>query len=151
MTRSAIALQSAYAIAAAALLTLGGIAGPRPRIAAPAAIALGIATAVLLYTSLARGRARPQARLLPAAAGGVFEEVVWRWGALAGTAPFLGWPAAYAASTVGFAGRHARGRAALPYLVLGTSFGGVFLATGRLEAAVAAHAAYNLLALGSRR
>jgi membrane protease YdiL (CAAX protease family) len=107
-------------------------------------------TAALLHATLGRGPTPGRWRLLiPATVGAAGEEIVWRWGALAGTAPVLGWAGALIASTLGFAFRHARppDRAVCAYLLLGGAFGAVFLATGRLAAAIAAHAAYNALVL----
>ena len=85
--------------------------------------------------------------LNPALRAGAPEEVVWGWGALAGAAPAVGWVGALALSTWCFALRHTRSEDLVAYLVLGASFGGVFLATGRLVAAIAAHAGYNPLVL----
>jgi len=151
--REATALQAAYLVAGSLLLAFGSIAPPPPRLDGLEAAAAGLATAALLYLVLALGRAAPPRRLLvPAVAAGASEEAVWRWGLLAGTAPYLGWVGALALSTVGFAFRHTR-RDGLPaYLLLGAAFGGVFVATGQLAAAVTAHAGYNALVLiGGRR
>lgn len=146
-----IAVQSVYAMAAVPLLVFAGIAGPQPRTSAAVAVAAGLAVAVALYLAFARGVGRPPRRLaLPAAVAAVSEEIVWRWGALAGTAPFLGWPGAFALSTVAFAGIHTR-TTTLAYLVIGGAFAAVFLATGQLVAAIAAHGGYNLLVLLWRR
>ncbi len=57
--------------------------------------------------------------------------------AAAGTVP------AAVVTTVAFAATHRHGRRA--HLLTGAMFCGAYLATGRLIAAVAAHAAYNLL------
>lgn len=75
------------------------------------------------------------------------EEAVWRGlvlGALVGPLGRLG---ALGLSSVLFAGAHARRqrRAAAAHLVTGSAFGLAYLATARLAAAVAAHAAYNIL------
>jgi membrane protease YdiL (CAAX protease family) len=146
--RSAVALQTAYAAAACLLLVFADIGPPPRRVGSLAAGAAGLVLAVVLYLTLARGGEAPDRRLLvPAVGAGATEEVVWRWGVLAGAAPVLGWPGALALSTWGFALRHARSDGLVAYLVLGASFGGVFLATGRLLAAIAAHAGYNALVL----
>ena len=127
MTREAVAMQTIYA----ALAGLGVAAG--------------------LYGLFARGVERPSRRLLlPATAGAISEEIVWRWGVLAGTAPYLGWAGALALSTAGFAGQHTR-TATVAYLIIGGACGGVFLATGRIAAAIAAHGGYNALVLLWRR
>lgn len=146
--RAAIALQGAYAVAAILLLALPAIAPPPARSGQLVAAAAGLATAAVLHLGLARGREPPPRRLLvPAVAAGVSEEAVWRWGLLAGTAPYLGWSGAFVLSTLLFACRHTRSAGLADYLVLGAAFGGVFLVTGRLVAAIAAHAAYNALVL----
>jgi len=145
------AVQSLYAAAAVPLLVFAGIAGPHPRTSAAAAVTAGVAVAIVLYLVFARSASRPPRRLaLPATIGAVSEEIVWRWGALAGTAPFIGWPGAFALSTVVFAGTHTR-TATLAYIVIGGAFAAVFLATGQLVAAIAAHGGYNLLVLLWRR
>jgi ABC-2 type transport system ATP-binding protein len=84
-------------------------------------------------------------RLAVRAAG---EEVIWRWWLLGSLVATIGAPAALGVSTACFALAHAgwQGRRGVAvHLVTGSSFGAVFLATGRLAAAVAAHAGYNLL------
>jgi hypothetical protein len=146
-----IAVQLLYAAAAVALLAFAGIAGPRPRTSAALAAAAGVAVAIALYLAFARRTARPPRRLaLPATVGAVSEEIVWRWGAFAGTAPFISWPGAFALSTIAFAGTHTR-TATFAYMVIGGAFAAVFLATGQLVAAIAAHGTYNLLVLLWRR
>lgn len=151
--RSAIALQAGYAVAACLLLVCADITPPRQRIGGLAAGALGLLLAVALWVALARGAEAPDRRLLvPALGAGATEEIVWRWGVLAGVAPVIGWEAALALSTWGFALRHTRSDGLAAYLVLGASFGSVFILTGRLLAAIAAHAGYNaLVLLRSRR
>jgi membrane protease YdiL (CAAX protease family) len=102
---------------------------------------------------------RPAARVRPsslAAAIAVYlvaraavEEVVWRLAVTGRVAAAAGWPAGLALGSLGFALAHAGRRPALPlHLLTGLAFGGLYLGTGRLLAAVAAHAAYNLLLLG---
>ncbi|HSX21385.1 MAG TPA: CPBP family intramembrane glutamic endopeptidase [Gaiellaceae bacterium] len=146
-----IAVQSLYAAVAVPLLVFAGIAGPQPRMGAALSTAAGVAVAVALYLVFARSTARPPRRLaLPAAVGAVNEEIVWRWGALAGTAPYISWPGAFALSTVVFAGTHTR-TATFAYIIIGGAFAAVFLATGQLIAAIAAHGTYNLLVLLWRR
>jgi membrane protease YdiL (CAAX protease family) len=150
--RSALALQVGYATAAGLLLTLAHIAPPPQRLGSLAAAAVGLSLALTLFVALARGAAAPaRGLLLPALGAGATEEVVWRWGVLAGAAPALGWAGAFTLSTWCFALRHTRSEDLVAYLVLGASFGGVFLATGRLIAAIAAHAGYNALVLTATR
>ena len=151
MSRRALAMQATYAAVAALLVVFADISGPPSRVGNGLAVAAGLGAALALYLAFARGVDRPPRRLLvPAAAGAVSEEIVWRWGVLAGAAPYVGWGGALALSSAGFAGIHTR-TATLAYLLLGATFGAVFLATGRLVAAIAAHAAYNLLVLLWRR
>jgi membrane protease YdiL (CAAX protease family) len=146
--RPAVALQGAYVAAACLLLLFAGIAPPPRRVGGLVALAAGLLLAVVLYGVLARRAEAPDRRVLvPALGAGATEEIVWRWGVLAGTAPTLGWPGALTLSTWCFALRHTRSEGLVAYLVLGASFGGVFLATGRLAAAIAAHAGYNALVL----
>jgi membrane protease YdiL (CAAX protease family) len=117
------------------------------------AAAAGAAAALPLFALLARSRpplprGRALARgavLLPAAC---LEEVVWRLGALAAARPLAGPAVALALSSAGFALAHLRQAGPLSvrvHLVTGHVFGGVFLATGALLGAIAAHATYNLL------
>jgi ABC-2 type transport system ATP-binding protein len=77
------------------------------------------------------------------------EEVVWRWLVLGASAPVVGLAPAFVASTIGFALAHGirRRDVAVVHLVTGTAFGAVYVATGRPEAAILAHALYNWLVL----
>lgn len=92
-------------------------------------------------------RRRLVARSVVLTAKSAQEEALWR-GVLIGflIGPF-GRVAAVGATTVLFAAAHAhrQGRAAAAHLVTGTAFGVVYVVTGRLLAAVAAHAIYNVL------
>jgi Type II CAAX prenyl endopeptidase Rce1-like len=143
-----VKVQAVYALVAVVLVAFADIAGPPPRLPELAAAAVGLAVAVVLWALLARGRDSPPRSLLVAAlVAGASEEIVWRWGLLAGVAPRVGWAAAFGLSTAGFAYRHTRDERLYAYVVLGGAFGGVFLATGRLAAAIAAHAGYNALAI----
>lgn len=146
--RAAVALQAVYAAAACLLVAFAGISAPPRRLGDVLSGGAGLAAALALSTVLARGARTPDRRLLlPALVAGVSEEIVWRWGALAGTAPLVGWGGSLVLSSLGFAYRHSRSDGFGSYLVLGASFGGVFLATGRLIAAIAAHAGYNAFVL----
>jgi membrane protease YdiL (CAAX protease family) len=137
-------IQVGYAAAGLVLLLVVPIDPPPARLAQLPAVALGLSTGSLLALALARGpTGRRLALLVPAVAAGLGEEAVWRWGVLAGSAPRFGWGGALALSAFGFAYRHTRSERLPTYLLLGAAFGGVFLATGRLLAAVAAHSAYN--------
>lgn len=151
MTREALATQALYAVVAGLLLAFADVSAPQAHTGDALAALAGLGVAAALYGLFARGVERPPRRLLvPATAGAISEEIVWRWGVLAGTAPYLGWAGALALSTAGFAGQHTR-TATVAYLVIGGAFGGVFLATGRIAAAIAAHGGYNVLILLWRR
>ena len=75
-----------------------------------------------------------------------YEEVAWR-GLLLGLLAPLGLPIALLASSVLFAAAHVRrlGRRAAVHLGTGLAFGGVYVSTGSLLAAIAAHATYNVV------
>lgn len=75
------------------------------------------------------------------------EEVVWRLVVLGRLLALAGAPIALAVSSVGFAASHWRlgRRGVAAHLVTGVLFGSIYLLTGRLAAAVAAHGMYNLL------
>lgn len=112
------------------------------------AVGGGALAGVVLYAALAPARAPAPPRRPPPLASAFLllwaavEEALWRrllLGALAaaGTIP------AAAVTTIAFAVSHRHGRAV--HLLTGTTFCVAYVATGRLSAAVAAHAAYNLL------
>jgi membrane protease YdiL (CAAX protease family) len=155
--RRAALVQLASAVAALTLLALAPIQGPTPRTDGAAAVAVGLATGMLVFSLLGRpGRfALPPVRLVAlASAAAATEEVVWRWGVVAGALPLVGAVGALAAGTVGFAFGHVPVRAVHrlpPYVAVGAAFGIVFLVTGRLEAAIAAHCAYNALVVAQER
>lgn len=156
--RVAIASLTLYGAAGIVVLLLVPPLRTRPAVDRLTAALVGVAGAATLFVILGGGRPRrPSARLLRLlvllVGVAAFEEIAWRGGVLGGLGHLVGWPAAWVLSTAGFALRHLRGRAAraaLPYLLLGGCFGGVFLATGRLLGAIVAHAAYNVLAASSR-
>ncbi|HET7045812.1 MAG TPA: ATP-binding cassette domain-containing protein, partial [Gaiellaceae bacterium] len=123
----------------------------------PAALTLAVCAALGLFALLAR--ARP--RVLPAgarwrlllqklvflAALAASEEVIWRRLVVGTLVTATGAAPALAIGTVGFAGAHRwRGRRAfLVHCTTGATFGGVFLVTGSLLAAIVCHAVYNAL------
>ena len=92
-------------------------------------------------------RRRLIARSLALTVKSAQEEAVWRGVVLGLAVAPLGRLAALAISTALFAGAHIRrqGRAAGAHVVTGGLFGLVYLVTGRLHAAMAAHAGYNVL------
>jgi ABC-2 type transport system ATP-binding protein len=75
------------------------------------------------------------------------EEVIWRGLVLSVLSEPLGTAGAYAVSTAGFALAHREPRSVCVHLVTGAAFGGVYLATGSLLAAIVAHGLYNLSVL----
>ena len=119
----------------------------------------GVASACVLFAVLARRRVRPRridrARRRRLAAKCAYlsltaatEEVLWRWFLLGTLAPATGPAAALALSSLAFACAHARwqgARALAVHLVTGATFGGLFVVTGSLLAAISAHAAYSVL------
>ncbi|MHB8651390.1 MAG: ATP-binding cassette domain-containing protein [Gaiellaceae bacterium] len=119
-------------------------------------IVLGALVGAALLGALSRGRARPSRRRIGLGAalalGGAGEEVVWRGVVLARLAAPLGVVAALGLTTAGFAATHVPAfgiRGGLVHCVTGGVFGGVFVLTGSLGSAIAAHATYNaLVALG---
>jgi ABC-2 type transport system ATP-binding protein len=132
--------------------------GTTARAAPLASLAAGAGVAGALFSGLARRaptlRVPADRRLAIGVKGGYLtvraasEEVIWRWWLLGSLDTAIGGLAALGVSTACFALTHARTqglRGVAVHLVTGAAFGTVFLATGRLAAAVAAHAAYNLL------
>jgi membrane protease YdiL (CAAX protease family) len=128
------------------------VSRPAATLAPGAAIALGCAAGIALFAVVARrvpcltasGSPLPVTVAKHAFLGlwAVNEELVWRRLALG--AALRGGPfAAVAASAVGFALFHRARRGT--HLVTGAAFGAVYVATGSLAAAVAAHWTYNAL------
>ena len=120
--------------------------------------AIGVLAGIALFAALARGMpqlgALHRSRAPAIAARSAFlggraavEELVWRAYVFGGLTVAIGAGAAFVLSTVGFALSHmaVHGRRWPIHLVTGGTFGGVYYATGSLGAAIAAHAAYNVL------
>jgi ABC-2 type transport system ATP-binding protein len=148
-----------HAALAVALLASAQVSVHR-RVPLAAGVSIGLAAATVLFVALVRARVRFRPERWRAhtlvARGGFFalrsasEEVAWRWFLLGSLAPAVGMLGAFAASTVGFALAHGgpqRGRGVAIHAVTGGVFGAVFIVTGSLLAAVAAHGGYNLLVL----
>jgi ABC-2 type transport system ATP-binding protein len=148
-----------HAALAVALLAAAQVSVHR-RVPLAAGVAIGLVAATVLFAALVRGRVRFRPRRWRTskivARGGFFavrsasEEVAWRWFMLGSLAPAVGMLGAFAASTAGFALAHAgpqRGRGVFVHALTGGVFGAVFIVTGSLLAAVAAHGGYNLLVL----
>jgi membrane protease YdiL (CAAX protease family) len=150
--RGSLLLRLAVAVATAvALLVLAAPARPAPRLDLPAATFAGVAAGMLLYVAVPRRRPYVPPPVPAALAAGCIlviaaasEEVVWRRVVL-GELLRAGPVAAAAGSTLGFALVH-RTRQSL-HLGTGATFAGLYLATGALAAAIAAHWAYNVLLL----
>jgi ABC-2 type transport system ATP-binding protein len=152
--RVLVSLLALPCLAAALLVRL-----PTPALRQPAqvavAIPVGLAAGVCLAAVLGRGRVtRPAAALVAVlVVVGGSEEVLWRGFALARLAPAVGSVPALVLTTAGFAASHypgLRGRGVLTHTVTGSVFGAVFIVTGSLAAAVAAHGSYNLLVVARR-
>jgi ABC-2 type transport system ATP-binding protein len=121
------------------------------------ALAAGAVTGLALFVVLARrwvppglgllSRRRLAARSLVLTAKSAQEEAIWRAVVLGALVAPLGRLGALVVSTAVFACAHLprQGRAAAAHLLSGLAFGAVYLATGRLVAAITAHAAYNVL------
>jgi ABC-2 type transport system ATP-binding protein len=119
---------------------------------------VGAAAGVVVFAALARQRipavsvlAAPPSRIAVRSAvltlKSFQEEALWRALLLGGLVAPVGRAGALAISTALFAAAHAgrQGRRAAAQLLTGSTFGIVYLSTGRLVAAVAAHATYNVL------
>jgi membrane protease YdiL (CAAX protease family) len=142
----------------AGLVALGTPAVAGPHLRASVALPIGVATGAALFTALA-GRSRfdpvrllvrrlarvPARTLVLVSLRGAAEEVAWR-GFLLGALAAIATPAgALLATSLAFSLAHAnaQGRQRLAHLAAGLTFGAVFLLTGQLAAAVAAHLVYN--------
>ncbi len=144
-----------------ALVLLAPTAPLRQPIAARTGVPVGLVLGAMLFATLARGGRRPLrirppgvvAAALAVAAAGAGEEAVWRGFALARLAAGIGVAGALVATTAAFAATHfpaLRLRGVAVHLGTGSVFGLLFVGTGSLVCAAAAHGAYNLLAVCSR-
>jgi ABC-2 type transport system ATP-binding protein len=130
---------------------------PAPLVAVgPAAVAVGVATGAAVFVALARGRSlvlrsrlgarRRAARAAWLTGVAAWEEALYRGLLLGAVATSAGAAAGLAVSTAAFVLAHrSQGRQAIAHLLTGAAFGVVYLGTGSLLAAIAAHAAYDLL------
>ena len=152
-----LALWTAVALAAAVVAPPiepldGTPAGPG------GALAAGVAVGVALFASLARrpfpaaalGRVpcrRLAARSTILAVKSAQEEALWRGVVLGSLAVVVGRAGALVASSILFAAAHVRRQRAWAavQLATGSAFGLVYVTTGRLLAAIAAHTTYNVL------
>ena len=123
-----------------------------------AAVPLGICAGVVLFAVLARKGISPAAlvtvphdrllaRTVVLTVKAAHEEAVWRAFALGFLVAPIGRLGALAVSTCLFAAAHVNrlGARAAQHLATGAVFGLAYLVTGRLGAAIGAHAAYNVL------
>jgi ABC-2 type transport system ATP-binding protein len=123
-----------------------------------AAVPLGICAGTALFAVLARERLSPAAlvavprerllaRIMTLTLRAAHEEAVWRAFALGFLVGPIGRTGALAASTLLFAAAHVNrlGARAVQHLATGIVFGLAYLTTGRLSAAIGAHATYNVL------
>ncbi|HET9243498.1 MAG TPA: ATP-binding cassette domain-containing protein [Gaiella sp.] len=147
------------AVAAIAALLAPTVGAADPTLHPPGeALAFGLLVGLALFLVLARPRVPPAgvgrlprrrltARAVVLTAKAAQEEAIWRGLVLGLLLGPLGRAGAVAVSTVLFAAAHVGdlGRAAAVHLLTGLAFAGVYLTTGRLLAAVAAHGAYNVL------
>jgi ABC-2 type transport system ATP-binding protein len=123
-----------------------------------AAVPLGICAGAALFAVLARRGISPAAlvavprdrliaRTVVLTVKAAHEEAVWRAVVLGFLVGPIGRAGALAVSTCLFAAAHVNrlGARAVQHLATGVVFGLAYLATGRLAAAIGAHAAYNVL------
>jgi len=146
-----------WTVCAVAVFALAPPVHPLLDAAFPTSTCLGVAAGALLFAALARravplaalgrlSRRRLGARVVVLTVKSFQEEAVWRALVLGVLAGSIGRAGALAASTAMFAASHApaQGRHAVVHLGTGCVFGLAYLGAG-FEAAVAAHAAYNVL------
>ena len=147
------------AVAAVAGLLAPAVGAADPTLHSPPdALVFGVLVGLALFLVLARPQLPPSrvvtlpprrlaARALVLTAKAAQEEAIWRGLVLGLLLGPLGRAGAVAVSTVLFAAAHLGdlGRAAAVHLLTGLAFAGVYLTTGRLLAAVAAHGTYNVL------
>ncbi|HEY1367948.1 MAG TPA: ATP-binding cassette domain-containing protein [Gaiellaceae bacterium] len=148
--------------AAVPLLVTSAVPRPEAHTSPTAALVLSAVAGALLFrvfvgrhrrvVACLRAGAQSVPALVPLVAlGAATEESVWRLGALQGFRGVVGLPAAFVGSSLLFALAHGA-RALRPlslHALSGAAFGAIFLATGRLTAAIAAHGTYNALVLAA--
>ena len=147
------------AVTVAATAAAPTVAAADPSLHRPGeAIAAGLAVGLTLFATLSRGRPctaawtalprqRRAARCTVLTMKSAKEEALWRGLFLGLLVDPIGRTGAIAISTAAFAGAHvgSQGRTAALHLLTGGAFATVYVATGRLVAAMAAHGAYNVL------
>ena len=137
------------------VLGLGTIGLPEAQgvtVPLPAAEVVGVVAGLLLFRLLAGRWVSPRrvtavlpTRLARIAVAAALEEIAWRGFLLVLVGRAIGPLPALAATSVLFALAHGSvpGRSKLVHIATGGVFGGVYLATGHLSAAIVAHAVYN--------
>ena len=157
MTARSLWSRIALGVAAAATTSLAlPLPAPGPeRTGVPQAVVAGTLLGTLLFVALARARPRLPTRtaLTPGQAGFLLgwawvEETLWRRLLLGGVAAAAGALTGLLTATALFALAHREAR--WTQVATGAAFGLAYIATGRLAAAVASHAVYNVLVAGSR-
>jgi membrane protease YdiL (CAAX protease family) len=149
-------------LAIAAVLIVAPTANLRPALPLPGSLACGVVLGVVLFALLTRRLRPPPLARTPVlrrlalatpivALGATAEELVWRYGLLGSLLPLIGTSGAVLASSAGFALAHGyQGRRAVgSHLVTGSTFGALYVCSGSVCAAAAAHVAYNLLVVGA--
>jgi membrane protease YdiL (CAAX protease family) len=135
---------------------------PLPRLSHLLALALGMTAGTALFAVLAR-RLRPPPVATPHVAramgiltprlliGALVEETFWRYLVLCSLIATIGLTGAVLVTTISFALAHIHYglRRARVHLVTGATFTCVYLGSGHLVAAVAAHLTYNLLVVAA--
>ena len=148
-----IAIGTAIAVGSVVLVPI-----PAPattRLSIPVGVAIGAVLGGALFVALTRqaprlpGRCQlTRAQLSFLLAWSCVEELLWRRLLLGGLALFAGSAVGLVVTTALFTASHPHSR--LTHGATGTVFGGAYVATGRLAAAIASHVAYNLFVAGSR-
>ncbi len=148
---------AALLVAGLATVGLPGVPVALLRLPVASALPTGVLAGAALFALLAGARSRRLPACRPRrllgrrgvvlVARAAVEEVAWRGFLLGALAAPLGWLPALAVSSAGFACAHGGGRGRLVHLLTGGVFGALYLASGRLAAAVAAHVVYNALVL----
>lgn len=154
----AVAAEAALLSAGLLVLVLAPVRPPSRHLPTITACAAGAGGGLLLFAVLARTLRPPRldlalARTVPlllARAGA--EECLWRWGLLLGLAPALGAAGATTLSSAAFAAAHGLRQTRRELALrsgIGATFALLFVTTGRLVAAITAHAVYNTLVCGA--
>ena len=143
---------------AAVVLIFAPVPRIAPRVPTGTAVCGGTLVGLLLFSVLARRLLPPRVDARVAVAAPLVllraaaEEALWRWGVLLALSPAVGLGGATGLSSAGFAAAHGVRQTPRQFAsraAAGGAFALVFVASGRLEAAVAAHAVYNALVVAA--